>query len=200
MKPRRTSNATGMALVTCLVLLSAIMLASVAAAMLATEGERGARLERDRQIAFQAAEAALADAELDLEGGALALGRPAAFTESAIRSFSPACGAGDANLQQGLCLASEDSASWAQVDLADAAASSARTVAYGRFTGRAFPAHAGPLPRRLPRYLIEALPQHQAGAAADQGQAWVFRITAIGFGLQPPMTVVLQSYYRRGAQ
>lgn len=195
--PSDTSG--GMALVTCLILLSAVMLASVAAAILATEGERGARLERDRQMAFQAAEAALADAELDLEGGAPTLGRPSAFADAAIASYDPVCGAGDANIQQGLCLAGEDASPWTQVDLSDTAASSARTVAYGRFTGRAFPARSGPLPKRLPRYLIEALPQHQAGAAADQGQAWLFRVTAIGFGMQPSMSVVLQSYYRRSS-
>jgi type IV pilus assembly protein PilX len=190
-------RAAGLALVTCLVLLSAIMLASVAAAMLATQGERGARLERDRQFAFQAAEAALADAELDIEGGAPALGRASAFADPAIADYASACGAGDGNAQQGLCLASEESAAWTQVDLSDTAAASARTVAYGRFTGRTWPAGAGPLPRRLPRYLIEALPQHQLGAAADQERVWLFRVTAIGFGRHPSMRVVLQSYYRR---
>ena len=199
MKRAHKQGGGGLALVTCLVLLSAIMLASVAAAMLATEDERGARLERDRQLAFQAAEAALAEAELDIEGGANSLGRPAAFADTAIANYALACGAGDGNPQQGLCLASEESAAWAQVDLSDTAPSSAPTVAYGRFTGRAWPLGAGPLPRRLPRYLIEALPQHQLGAAADQGRAWLFRVTAIGFGQHPSMRVVLQSYYRRAA-
>jgi Tfp pilus assembly protein PilX len=195
-RPAGRRNA-GVVLVTCLVLLSTVMLASVAAAILATEGERGARLERDRQLAFQAAEAALADAERDIEGGAPAIGRPSAFAVAAVAAFDAACGAGDSNAGQGLCLASEDFAPWSQVNLADTVAASARTVSYGRFTGRALPARAGPLPKRLPRYLIEALPLRQAGAAADQGQDWLFRITAIGFGVHPSMRVVLQSYYRR---
>jgi Tfp pilus assembly protein PilX len=191
-------TARGFALVTCLVLLSAVMLASVGAAIMATEGERGARLERDRQLAFQAAEAALADAERDIEGGAPALGRPAAFSTPALAAYDPSCGAGDSNAAQGLCLASETLTPWLAVDLADSAPASARTVAYGRFTGRAFPAAAGPLPKRAPRYLIEALPLRQTGAAADsEGQRWLFRITAVGFGLHPEMRVVLQSYYRQ---
>lgn len=196
---RRRRN-SGVVLVTCLVLLSTVMLASVAAAILATEGERGARLERDRQLAFQAAEAALADAERDIEGGAPAIGRPGAFAVAAIAFFDLTCGAGDGNARQGLCLASDETAPWLHVNLADTAAASARTVSYGRFTGRALPAQAGPLPKRLPRYLIEAMPLRRAGAAADGGQDWLFRITAIGFGVHPSMRVVLQSYYRRAQE
>lgn len=187
----------GVALVTCLVMLSAVMLASVAAAVMATEGERGARLERDRQLAFQAAEAALADAERDIEGGDPSLGRPSVFAPLALAAHDVSCGQGDSNAAQGVCLANGATVPWLNVDLSDTASSSARTVAYGRFTGHAFPVRAGPLPKRLPRYLIEALPMRQPGAAADsEGVRWLFRITAIGFGVHSTTSVVLQSYYR----
>ncbi|MDB5798121.1 MAG: pilus assembly protein [Paucimonas sp.] len=198
---RPAKNKRGLALVTCLAMLAAVMILSVGAANLATEGERGARADRDRQLAFHAAEIALRDAELDIEGVPDPdKSRSARFILPQSVDFIAGCGAGDSNPAQGLCQpGSEAAPAWAVVDLADDGKQTARAVAYGRFTGRRLATGSASLPARLPRYIIEALPYRRPGGAADGGQAWVFRVTAIGFGARPSTHVVLQSYYRKEA-
>ncbi|WP_241672966.1 pilus assembly PilX family protein [Lacisediminimonas profundi] len=192
----------GLALVICLVLLAAVMIFGAAAANIATEGEKGARAERDRQLAFHAAQAALRDAELDIEASPdPARSRSIAFAQPGPATFIAGCGAGDDNLAQGLCQPADAGIPvWASVDLLDQGRATARTVAYGRFTGRTLATGLASLPARLPRYIIELLPYRLPGAAADgEGDSWLFRITAIGFGANPSTHVVLQSHYRREA-
>lgn len=60
----------GVALLLCLLMLILVMLLGVSAAQLSLQGEKAARGERDREVAFQAAEDALADAERDIQEGA----------------------------------------------------------------------------------------------------------------------------------
>ena len=193
-----TRPQSGMALVTCLALLAAVMILGSAAADMATQGERGARMDRDRHLAFQSAEAALRDAEREIEGNdSLSAGRKAMFARPDQSGFIAGCGAGDANPAQGLCLASARDPAWVSVDLADRQPGSSRSVAYGRFTGQRLTTGVSSLPARLPRYIIEALPFRFAGAAADSGRmSWSFRITAIGFGANAATRVVLQTVYR----
>jgi type IV pilus assembly protein PilX len=57
----------GIALVVSLVLLIMVMLLGVSAAQLSLQGEKAARSERDRNVAFLAAEDALKDAEHDID-------------------------------------------------------------------------------------------------------------------------------------
>lgn len=196
-----TDSQRGLALVTCLCLLGAVMIFGVAAANLATQDERGARFERDRQLAFSAAEAALRDAERDIEGvPTQAAGRGHLFLAPADHVFIPGCQAGDTHPAQGLCLPLDAAPAWERVDLADQAQSTARAVAYGRFTGQSLITGIASLPARRPRYIIEALPYRYPGEAADAGaHTWIFRITAIGFGANPATRVVLQTHYRKAA-
>lgn len=97
-------------------------------------------------------------------------------------------------------------------------------VEYGRFTGRILQTGGGMLPARLPRYVIELVrdqeqeqaeareqvPQQEPATSsttgagnnkennkADRPTAILYRITAIGFGPQPEVQVVLQSFYRK---
>ena len=58
----------GFSLITTLVLLVIASLLGVAASQLVLMSERSSRYDRDRLIAFQAAEAALLDAEMDIRG------------------------------------------------------------------------------------------------------------------------------------
>ncbi|UUZ55346.1 hypothetical protein LP419_06225 [Massilia sp. H-1] len=60
----------GAALLAVLGIMLAMMILAVSAMRAALHGERSARAERDRMIALQAAEAALIDAERDIEGAA----------------------------------------------------------------------------------------------------------------------------------
>ena len=192
----------GAILVYVLCLLVIILLLGISAAQMALQGEKAARGERDRQIAFQAAEEALVDAQNDIEGLPGALGRSSLFAPGSAAGFAVGCGDGGA---LGLCLpaAPDAPALWLSTDL-DGAEGSSRAVPYGQFTGAVMQTGQGFLPSRRPRYLIELLPFHPPGAqAAVTGglatESYVYRITAIGFGAQESTQVVLQSYYRKEA-
>ena len=175
----------GAALVTMLFLMLALLMMSLASMRAALAGARSARYERDRQVAQAAAEAALFDAERDIEGAAgAASARTAIFSALDADAFSERC-AGRAE-KTGLCRAASGAVppAWQAADLAGEAG-----VEYGRFSGRVLPTGAGTLPATMPRYLVELLP----------GAHSLFRITALGVGAEPATIVVLQSYYRRAA-
>ena len=193
----------GATLVYVLCLLVIILLLGISAAQMALQGEQSARGERDRQIAFQAAEEALVDAQNDIEGFPGAPGRSSLFAPGSAAGFADGCGEAGA---LGLCLPAppDGPALWLSADL-DGAEAGSRAVPYGRFTGAVMQTGQGFLPSRRPRYLIELLPFHQpgtdAGAAAGglTTASYVYRITAIGFGAQESTQVVLQTYYRKQA-
>jgi type IV pilus assembly protein PilX len=186
-----------------LCLLVIILLLGISAAQMALQGEKAARSERDRQIAFQAAEEALVDAQNDIEGLPGAPGRSSLFVPGSAAGFADGCGEGGA---LGLCLpaAPDAPALWLSMDL-DGPEAGSRAVPYGQFTGAVMQTGQGFLPSRRPRYLIELLPFHPPGAqaAAVAGglatESYVYRITAMGFGAQDSTQVVLQSYYRKQA-
>lgn len=198
----------GASLVYVLCLLIVILLLGVSAAQMALQGEKAARGERDRHVAFQAAEEALMDAQNDIEGLPGAPGRSGLFAPGSAAGFVDGCGDGGA---LGLCLPAAKGAPalWLDIELdADQAASgtgASRTVPYGQFTGAVMQTGQGFLPSRRPRYIIELLPFHAPGeeAGAVPGSIatdnYVYRITAIGFGAQDSTQVVLQSYYRKPA-
>jgi type IV pilus assembly protein PilX len=193
----------GATLVYVLCLLVIILLLGISAAQMALQGERAARGERDRQIAFQAAEEALVDAQNDIEGLPGAPGRSGLFAPGSAAGFADGCGEGGA---LGLCLPAtpEAPALWLSTDL-DGDEEGSRTVPYGQFTGAVMQTGQGFLPSRRPRYLIELLPFHPPGAQATAvagglaTESYIYRITAIGFGAQESTQVVLQSYYRKEA-
>lgn len=190
----------GIALVFTLCLLLVILLLGVSAAQMALQGEKAARGERDRHIAFQAAEEALMDAERDIEGQPGAPGRSAMFASDSAAGFAADCVG-----QPGLCLPAAGSAPpiWLVKELDADDESVGGAVAYGRFTGAAMQTGQGFLPFRRPRYLIELLPFHAPGeeAGAPLGAAapasYLYRVTAIGFGASVDTQVVLQTYYRK---
>jgi type IV pilus assembly protein PilX len=192
----------GAALVVALFMLIAILLLGASAAQLALQGEKAARAERDREIAFYAAEEALMDAENDIEGSLAALERSAMFEPDGTPGFVDGCGDGTAGANLGLCTraADGDAPAWQNIDVSDDAAGSTRSVPYGAFTGASMQTGEGFLPFRRPRYMIEALPYTQEGEdAGPEGpaQRHFFRVTSIGFGPRETSQVVLQSYYRK---
>lgn len=171
----------GAALVTMLFLMLALLMMSLAATRAALANAQSARYERDRLVAQAAAEAALVDAERDIDGAAgPSSPRSAIFTSLDPNGFVARC-AGRAE-KTGLCRAAGATPAWQTADLGGSAG-----VEYGRFTGRSMPTGAGMLPAAPPRYLIELLP----------GARPLFRITALGVGADPATIVVLQSHYRR---
>ncbi len=195
--PRRNRQRGAVLLVAMCVML-ALLIIGVSAARTAQNSEKSARGERDRQVAFQAAEAALGDAERDIEGTPVqGAARAAMFEHGSSAGFVDGCGAGDHNPGLGLCRrgAVLTMPAWQRAPLAEVAGPRARTVQYGRFTGAIMPVGRGSLPSRLPRYVIELLPYARAGDDAARRDANFYRITAIGFGPNDAARVVLQSFY-----
>jgi type IV pilus assembly protein PilX len=195
----------GVSLVISLVMLLVVLLLGISAAHNALQGEKASRNDRDRQIAFQAAEAALKDAELDIEHSPDAgHSRSSRFSKKSAQGFpgegEPLCRAGDGNIDQGLCrhAANGELPAWQAVDFLDADSATASSVPYGRFTGKFFMTGKGALPVRLPRYVIELMRYNRPGESAEQQEgSYFYRITAIGFGAKDTTQVVLQTFYRK---
>ena len=167
----------GIALVVCLLMMLVILLLGASGAHIALQEEKASRFERDRMVAFQAAEAALRDAEIDIERS----GRLAHFKSGQRRAGE--CGAGQANPLLGLCRPAppELFPVWQKIALDREKIS----VPYGHITGRVLMTGDRAAP---PAYLIEVL-----GEPA-------YRITAIGYGTSGRTQVVLQSYFHKAAK
>lgn len=197
----------GATLLMALLMLVAVMLAGASAALLALQGERAARGERDRQIAFQAAEDALADAEHDIAGDAGLEARAAVFSADA--ALPAACGTDGGSAGGGVADAarrgvlaraeSGETPHWQAVDLGGSEDGGACTTEHGAYSGAAMPTGQGVLPFKRPRYLIERMPCHLPGedASAVAQPRYCYRVTAIGFGPRPEAEVVLQTVYRK---
>ncbi|MFP5393211.1 MAG: pilus assembly protein PilX, partial [Gammaproteobacteria bacterium] len=176
----------------------ALLVIGITAARVSLDEERAVRAERDRVIALQAAEAALHDAEREIEGGRDPV-RAALFASGSAEGFAPQCGR-QREINAGLCLPAGPHITpvWLATPLAEDSDDSS-SVAYGRFTGATMPVGHGGLPQRLPRYLIELMPFARAGEDASARTGNFYRITAVGFGAQDQTRVVLQSFYLKAA-
>ena len=210
MNPSSHSLQRGFSLIVVLLMLLIAMVLGIGAAQLTLVGERSARNDRDTEVAFQAAEAALVDAERDVLGpDPDAAQRLCLFNGDDISAFVPGCGG--AGIRQGLCAPAEagDKPAWMTADFA---AASTTSVAYGTFTGQSFASgaeatkgRAGTLPARAPRYIVEAVRNlggwqpNQLQSASARSASHLFRVTAIGFGMQEDTQVVLQTnLYKAG--
>ena len=169
----------GVALVFALVMLLVLGMLGAVAMQTALLEERMAGASADREIAFQAAEAALRD------GQAYAFG-----TLSQGSGFSAAC-------TGGLCLPSSTAAGvWDTVDW-----QGPQPIVYGSRTGAAPIAGV----RQPPRYLVELFPPVPPGPGASasigskpaQAGGTAFRITALAWGRKPGTQVMLQSVFVR---
>lgn len=185
----------GASLVVALLMLAAVAMLGVSAAQIALQDEKASRNDSDRQVAMQAAEAALSDAELDIENSS----RSRIFAPGSAEGFAADCGSAPADIYLGLCLHAGPAQApvWQKVDLM----SDAESVAYGRFTGQNLQTGAGLLPARLPRYVIELMSFTKRGEAVGNDDiTYFYRITAIGFGLRETTQVVLQTFYRKAGK
>jgi type IV pilus assembly protein PilX len=88
---------------------------------------------------------------------------------------------------------------WQVVDLSGKEDGGACTVTHGAYTAAVMPTGEGFLPFKKPRYLIERMECHQPGEDASAGAPpqYCYRVTAIGFGANPEMEVVLQSVFSK---
>ena len=174
----------GIALLTALVLMLAVLMTGIATTRGAVQGARAAAHERDRLLALQMADAALLDAERDIEGGAEpGSARANAIAGGSADAFVAGCAGG--RPYQGLCAHAADAGQVPDL-LAD---QDGPALAFGSVTGASMPGGEGGLPGEAPRYLIELMP------ASPDGQ--LYRIVARGVGSLPGTHAALQAYYRR---
>lgn len=196
----------GVSLIMVMMILIIVSVLGIGGVQVATMAERSARNDRDYQIAFQSAEAALRDAEFDIYGPNSAAGaRNDYFTINVnVPAFIDGCGSSSSGKSKGLCLSETLSSggvkvpTWTKVDFTDTT-SNAKTVAYGDFTNRSFSSGLlGPQPVQAPRYIIEIMDDHD-GVASDgttPQKRYVFRVTAMGFGPRADIQAVVQMVYR----
>jgi len=185
---------SGFALITTMILLVIAALLGLTASQIVLMSERSGRYERDRQIAFQAAEAALLDAEFDMHGAGAV--RATLFSDESNLGFEAGCGTSGSS--RGLCLPAEAGQTpvWNTVDFTDDS-DDAPTVALGDFTGRNFAAGIhGVQSARAPRYLIEVIVDPTPGNDKSKPR-YLHRVTAVGFGPRVDTQVMLQMVFRK---
>ena len=194
---RLRSSHQGFSLMTTLILLVVVTLLGIGASQMVLLSERSTRFDRDLQIAFQAAEAALIDAELDIRGPNTSSNqRLATFSTTSGVGFVDGCGTG---ASRGLCLpVASGKPVWysSTVDFTDESFN-ATTVKFGDFTGRTFSTgQSGIRPEISPHYIIEVIPDMTPGSSASSRKN-IFRVTAMGFGPRKETQAVLQMVFRK---
>ena len=189
-------NQRGASLIVVMIILTIVSLLGIGAIQISMMSERGARNDRDMQLALQSAEAALTDAELDISNSSSL--RYSVFGPVVnFQAFIDKCGT--TGVTQGLCAETTlgNKPAWQDISLnfADATAT-ARTTAYGTFTNRTFQAGgAGVQPAQAPRYIIELM-QDKSSINAGGNPNFAYRVTAVGFGPRTDIQAVVQMLYR----
>ena len=190
----------GFALITTLILLVVVTLLGIGASQMVLLSERSTRFDRDQQIAFQAAEAALIDAEFDIRGpNTSATQRVAMFTGTPDDKVNFVLGCGTGTLL-GLCSDTliNNKPVWYGVEFTDASAG-AKTIKFGEFTGRTLSTGTtGIRPEMLPRYIIEAIDDKTPGSSSSSSTPKIlYRVTAMGFGPRKETQAVVQMIFRK---
>lgn len=219
--PRPPSRERGAALIVALLLLTIVSLLATSAWQLGMQEERMVGHQRDRGLAFEAAEAALRDGESDVLGVCASGHGGCALRPDLINGETGfgAAGAEGTCSADGLCLPNRDErpdfTSSAALAALRAPKATAASVQYGHFTRnkgeaseQAFKGPSGAALPRQPRYVIEVMCYHGGGQGMTSSFVAscpnpIYRITAIGWGLRQgddgeATEVVLQSYYSLG--
>ena len=190
-----TVNQKGASLIGVMMVLTVVSLLGIAGIQISTMAERGARNDRDQQVAWQSAEAALVDAEFDMYSSTVSP-RKATFMEARdITGFLPGCGTSGNNV--GLCaLVSTGKPAWLTVDFTTTGTSAPTTV-FGQYTNRAFTAGGvGIQPAKSPRYVIEPIRDPGDRDLGSPTPKYIYRVTAMGFGPREDIQAVTQMIYR----
>jgi type IV pilus assembly protein PilX len=192
----RSRRMRGFSMIVVLIVLGILSLLGVAATQMTLLTERSSRYDRDYQIAYQAAEAALLDAEFDIRGpNSSGSSRTSNFSATALLGFAEGCGTGTPD--RGLCMPAVGKPVWYTVDFTDTGATTAKSVGFGDFTGRTIDTGtSGVRASRAPRYVIEAIPDRSPGSSVTV-QRYIYRVTSIGFGPRDDTQAVLQMYFKK---
>jgi len=176
--PHRTN--TGVALFISLVLLLVLTILGVSVVQTTSLEIRMARNEHDSLLAFQAAESALRDAEVDIEATVSTVN----FVDTGANGLWTVAPIGQPNRW-------EDPAVWNDGRTIVAATPVAAVA--GQPQPRYMIEHVASVVRSDNAYQMES--DYGGGAGADQVE--VFRVTARGFGGSPASRVTLQTTYGR---
>lgn len=175
----------GISLVIVMIFLVILSVLGVSAMQSSTFSSRIARNESDRNLAFQAAEAAMHDAEQDVknlkfDNTACVAGAAGCRADLIYKGngFDNLCTSGLCDPQQFSTPVWEDKTKWT---------TSGASVSYGTYTGSA----GLPIVAQQPRYLIEFF---------GFDNSTVYRITTVGFGASTSSQVMLQSAIKALAQ
>ena len=177
------SKQRGISLVIVLMFLVILSVLGISIMQGSSFGALIARNEADRNLSFQAAEAALRDAEADIKyvkaDGSLCVEGAPPCRATAIdgTDFDSSC-------TNGLCEYIETSPSPAW-ETSTRWASGGASVPYGTYTSAA----ALPLVSQPPRYLIEYF-------SLNNRQTVVYRITAVGYGANASTKTMLQTSFK----
>lgn len=197
----------GMSLIVVMIILVIASILGIAASQISLQGERGARNDRDLQMALQSANIGLQDANTEIFSASSS--RAASFLPENDTAFVGSCGKGAGDLRRGLCPEQAPGVppSWLTVDLTDDAAA----VPYGTFTSNklTLPSNSvvGIQPAHASRYVVERVYPHEQGAnlqieggrqTAIDRAAW-YRVTAMGYGPRDDIVAVTQSVIRKPA-
>ena len=184
---RSDHRQNGASLIMVMMILIVVSLLGVSGAQIGLMSEHGARNDRDIQMAWQAAEAALIDAEFDMTGATAT--RKDLFDGKNRTAFLPGCGTSGTSV--GLCaVTTVGRPAWLTVDFTSTAAN-APTTAFGTFSGRTFKSgNLGVQPAQAPRYIIELVED-----PLDK-KSVLYRVTAMGFGPRTDIQAMVQMIYR----
>lgn len=192
-----TAHERGASLIMVLIILTIVSLLGIAGIQISMMSERGVRNDRDQQIAWEAAEAALLDAEQDIYGPALSSRRNTFTPVTDTQAFVDGCGT--SGNSRGLCApVTSGRPVWLTpgFDFSDSS-SRAPSAAYGTFTGHTFAAGSiGIQPVQLPRYVIEPIRDPADRDLGSSSPKFVYRVTAMGFGPRKDIQAVVQMIYR----
>jgi type IV pilus assembly protein PilX len=186
----QTQRVRGASLIIVMLLLIVISILGVGGAQIAMMSERGARNDRDMNIAVQGAEAGLLDAEFDMRGPGTSPRKDDFLNEG---NFPEGCGT--TGVTKGLCAQNFDKPVWKTVDLTDKTGPS---TAFGEQTGRSFQVGAGIQASKKPHYIVEVLPDAEAfGDKSIKAKKLVYRVTSMGFGPRDDIQAVHQMVFRK---
>lgn len=178
-----SDNQRGISLVIVLIFLAILSILGVTGMQNATFASRIAGNEADRTLAFQAAEAALRDAENDIKGLNYLGANCSTYCRTDLiyrgNGFDYECNLGRCVQTVGAAPVWETSSIWDD--------SSVKSVVYGEYTkagATAAERPTMPVVARQPRYILEYF---------NQGDYAVYRVTAIGFGASDSTRAMLQA-------
>lgn len=170
--PRLAASQRGVTLIVALIFLAILAMLGVTAARNSIMEERMAGNTRDRDLAFQAAEAALKGFEIDLADGVVDTASGYFDRSNCTVPTDSACYLSHDNNQ----------AYWNGLTMADGQWSDADAKAFS-----AFQSSEGLIVAKHPRYIVERIP--------DVGTMKRYRVTARGVGKSTDTVVILQAEY-----